>query len=140
MANKAANSLSERIAERAKKKEKQARGGANRAEFLAVKDDIAKALDDQWPVKAIWETLREEGAISFSYDAFIGYVKRLIKTKPTAMQRASLPKPKDELGAGHKEQPATKTTDDAKPAPEPNPAPVTKSFSFNPKPKNRRDT
>ena len=44
MAKKAGMSLSERIAERAKRKQKQARGGANRAEFLAVKEDVAKAL------------------------------------------------------------------------------------------------
>ena len=73
-----AKSLSERIAERVKAK-KPSKIGKNRAAFLAVRDDVKQALDDGWPVKTIWETLHEEGKITFNYDAFIGYVNRLIR-------------------------------------------------------------
>jgi len=72
-----AKSLSERIAERAKKK-KPSRNAQNRAAFLAVRADVKQALDDGWPVKSIWETLHEEGKVTFSYQAFRGYVNRLI--------------------------------------------------------------
>lgn len=146
MAKKAGLSLSERIAERAKKKQKHARGGANRAEFLAVKDDVAKALVDQWPVKEIWETLRAEGAISFSYDAFNGYVRRLIST-PKAEKPSPLPSrpapilqpaSRPETGSEQGQNLAAKK-DEQRPAPEPRPAPTTTGFQFNPKPKKRRE-
>lgn len=147
MAKKAGMSLSERIAERAKRKQKQARGGANRAEFLAVKEDVAKALEDQWPVKDIWGTLREEGAISFSYDAFIGYVRRLIKApkadkpSPLPSRPSQLPQPaKSPEPVSGKSPILAAKENDQRPAPEPRPAPVTKGFQFNPKPKNRRET
>ncbi|AJE23496.1 MULTISPECIES: TraK family protein [Azotobacter] len=133
---KAGLSLSERIAERAKKKQKQARGGANRAQFLAVKEDVAKALDDQWPVKEIWATLREEGSISFSYDAFMGYVRRLIKPgkadkpSPLPSRQAPLPTPNKPLAA----------KDDQVSSPVPIPkSTTTAGFQYSPKPKNRRE-
>lgn len=74
-----AKSLSERIAERSKKKS-PSRNAQNRAAFLAIREDIKQALDDGWPVKSIWETLHEEGKVTFSYQAFRGYVNRLILT------------------------------------------------------------
>ena len=77
--------LSARIAEKARI-EKLGRGGKNRAAFLAQRVDIEQALNDGWSVKIIWETLVDEGKISFSYQAFRGYVNRLIlsatKTEP----------------------------------------------------------
>lgn len=72
-----AKSLSQRIAERSLKKA-PSRNAQNRATFLAVRSDIKQALDDGWPVKSIWEILHEEGKINFSYQAFRGYVNRLI--------------------------------------------------------------
>ena len=86
-------SLSERIAERAKRK-KPSRNAQNRAAFLAVRADAKQALDDGWPVKSIWETLHEEGKVTFSYQAFRGYVNRLIlavktdKAPPPASESA----------------------------------------------------
>lgn len=72
-----AKSLSERIAARVKAKT-PSRGAANRAAFLAVRDDVSASLGDGWPVKLVWETLHAEGKISFGYDAFLGYVQRLV--------------------------------------------------------------
>jgi len=72
-----AKNLSARIAERAAKK-KRSRNAQNRAAFLAVRSEVMQALDDGWPVKTIWETLHEEKKIAFSYQAFRGYVNRLI--------------------------------------------------------------
>lgn len=75
--------LSERIAARAVEKKPpplQSHGdeNQNRAIFLALRPDIKQALGDGWSVKSIWETLHEEGKVSFGYDAFLRYTKRLI--------------------------------------------------------------
>ena len=64
-----AKKLSERIAERAKIKQ-QSRNARNRAQFLSVRDELQEALDDNWTIKDLWETLHAEGAITFSYQAF----------------------------------------------------------------------
>ena len=72
-----AKRLSARIAERTGRKT-PSRHGKNRAAFLAVRDDVKEAIDDGWPVKEIWETLYEEGKLSFSYETFRTYVNRLI--------------------------------------------------------------
>jgi hypothetical protein len=99
-------SLSERIAERIRTKQ-PSRAGRNRAAFLAVKDEVRKALDDGWSVKVIWETLRAEGKIEVGYDAFTGYVNRLIRNAEKPAPLPSLPsasKPKAE--AAGKETPA----------------------------------
>ena len=73
--------LSERIADRVVKK-KPSRNAQNRAAFLALRQDIQEALADGWPVKTIWETLHEEGKVTFGYQAFRGYVNRLILGAP----------------------------------------------------------
>ena len=78
-------SLSERI--RGKQPQKNsADKSVNKAIFLALKEDIKLALADGWSIKLIWETLKEEGKISFSYKTFCGYVARLI----IAEQKANL--------------------------------------------------
>ena len=85
-----AKSLSERIAERATKG-KPSRNAQNRAAFLAARAEVTQALDDGWPVKSVWETLHEEGKVTFSYQAFRGYVNRLILTaKPDAPHTSAI--------------------------------------------------
>ena len=80
------NSLSARIA--AKQIERNVSDkSVNKAAFLALKQDIASAVVDGWSIKLVWETLVEEGKISFSYKTFCGYVARLIASeKKTSMQ------------------------------------------------------
>jgi hypothetical protein len=91
-----AKSLSERIAERVRqRKAPPGRGGENRAAFLALRDDIAKALADGWSARAIWETLRAEGKIRFSYDPFTRYVKKLIE-QPAEQPAVSPATPSDQ--------------------------------------------
>lgn len=70
------DTLSRQIAANVLKKQRPA--DLNRAAFLALRDDICTAMADGWPVKRIWETLRDQGKIGFSYPAFTGYVNRLI--------------------------------------------------------------
>lgn len=50
----------------------------NRAIFLALRPDIKQALEDGWAIKSVWETLHEEGKVTFGYDAFRRYTKHLI--------------------------------------------------------------
>ncbi|WP_131780602.1 TraK family protein [Legionella bozemanae] len=80
------NSLSERIAAKQINR-KCSDKSINKAAFLALKKDIASALADGWSIKLVWETLVEEGKISFSYKTFCGYVARLIAAeKKPSMQ------------------------------------------------------
>jgi hypothetical protein len=74
-------SLSERIADRVLK-QKSSAGDQNRAVFLALRDEIQKAINDGWTVMVIWKTLRTEGKVDFSYQAFRTYVKSLTTPRP----------------------------------------------------------
>ncbi len=87
-----AKSLSERIAERTRKKS-PSRNAQNRAAFLALRGDVKQALDDGWPVKSIWETLHDESKVTFSYQAFRGYVNRLILSEKEASISSQTEKP-----------------------------------------------
>jgi hypothetical protein len=70
-----AKSLSARIAQR---KAQGARNGKNRAAFLAVRDQVRRALDDGWSILSIWETLPDEGKVAFSYESFRRFVNRFL--------------------------------------------------------------
>ena len=72
-------SLSERIAQSQVKKGNT----KNKVVFLALRQDIAEALDAGWPMKIIWDTLTEEGEISFSYKTFRAYVAQFIRQNST---------------------------------------------------------
>jgi Family of unknown function (DUF5338) len=75
------SSLSERIAKR-QSKQNGANNTKNKVAFLALKKDIIKSLSDGWSMKAIWETLSEEGKISFTYKTFRLYVAQFIRNAP----------------------------------------------------------
>ena len=81
--------LSERVAMRAAKK-KPSRRAVNRGAFLAMRSEVKQALDDGWPVKTIWETLQDEGLITFSYQSFRGYANRLILSQGKPAQPPGL--------------------------------------------------
>jgi Family of unknown function (DUF5338) len=57
----------------------------NRAAFLALRQDIKDAMADGWNVMSIWETLYDEGKVSFGYEAFRKYVNRLILLPPSVV-------------------------------------------------------
>lgn len=123
-----AKSLSERIAARTVKK-KPSRSAQNRAAFLALRVDIKQALDDGWPVKSIWETLHEEGKVDFSYQAFRGYVNRLILSPHAAEPPVPLPAAvAPEPGPSNPTKPASSKTAVKKPEP-------ATGFTFNNNPK-----
>lgn len=47
-------------------------------EFLAVKNDIIKAIEDGYSIKTIWLFFKENGNIQFCYGTFCRYVRRFI--------------------------------------------------------------
>ncbi|MDF7677076.1 TraK family protein [Neisseriaceae bacterium ESL0693] len=127
-----AKSLSERIAQRVSTKQ-PSRIGKNRISFLAIRDDVRRALEDGWPVKVIWNTLHDEGKIEFGYDAFIGYVNRFIREKKI------LPvKPLTEQVKVDKVAPKDKAKTDIQPKSKIEASQSIGSFNFNPKP-NKED-
>jgi hypothetical protein len=85
-----AKSLSARIAERIARK-KPVGNVRNRAAFLALRGEVKQAIEDGWPVKTIWETLHDEEKVAFSYQAFRGYVNRLILSPPANGEAAPAP-------------------------------------------------
>ena len=120
--------LSARIAERAARK-KPPRNGQNRVTFLAMREDVKQAIDDGWPVKTIWETLHEEGKVSFSYQAFIGYANRLILSSSASRTTVSTPMAVDSR-IGKQRNPATAQATEKNPE-----GPATSGFTFNRTPK-----
>jgi len=72
-----AHSLSARIAAHVKQHPASPRE-RNRAVFLALLPEIRQALDEGWSVITIWRTLHAEQKVTFSYQAFRLYVKKLI--------------------------------------------------------------
>lgn len=81
----AKKSLSERIAERAQSSKATTKSAQNRAAFLAVKADVVEALEAKWPMKTIWETLRDEDQIAVCYDTFRHYVHLHINQSPSPL-------------------------------------------------------
>ena len=47
--------------------------------FLAVRENVAEALKEKYPMKIIWEHLFESGKIEFHYETFRRYVKQHIR-------------------------------------------------------------
>jgi len=50
----------------------------NKLVFIALKNDISEALEKGCSVTAIWETLREEGRFTASYNTFRLYVQKYL--------------------------------------------------------------
>lgn len=95
--------LTERIAER-QRSAAPSSAGANRAVMLALRGDIQQALDDGWSVLAIYQTLHDEGQLTFSYQAFRRHVNRHLLGKQPAQpkQRASSSTTEKPHAAPHK--------------------------------------
>jgi hypothetical protein len=59
----------------------------NRATILSLRSEIRQALGDGWSVLAIYKTLRDEGRVRFSYQAFRRHVNFLLLNKATKRKR-----------------------------------------------------
>jgi len=64
------------------KQEQKRRQDASAVEFLAVKNDVKEAMEKGYALKTIWEYLKENGKVRYSYEAFRRHVKRYIKSSP----------------------------------------------------------
>ena len=97
--------LIERVALRLQKRDKSART-VNRAFVVAHKEEIREALDGGFSVKDVWETLSEEGAVPFGYQAFRRHVNgAILNAKPstsTAPRTPATPAPISKLPAVNK--------------------------------------
>lgn len=128
-----AKTLSQRISERAKT-QVSSRKGKNRASFLAVREEIRQSIEDGWAIKQIWECLYAEKKVPFGYDAFIGYVDRLI-LHPASLPKLLLLPP---TAARQPALNATKASRSPPPAHAPpqanSPTPPKTGFIFNPTP------
>ncbi|QBR83751.1 conjugal transfer protein TraK [Legionella israelensis] len=92
----------------------------NKVEFLALKDNISEALEKGWPMTAIWETLRDEGSFTASYNTFRLYVLEYLNgQKPGYSQKESIEHRHKKLVKNH----SSKKKSDSMP-----------SFTYNPIP------
>ena len=60
--------------------------------FLAVRDDIEAALDAGYPMKTIWQQMKDRQCLNVHYDTFRGYVKRYISNTRNSTPVARLAK------------------------------------------------
>jgi hypothetical protein len=79
-------SLSERIADNTLKSS-AGRNDRNRAAFILVRCDVSKAVDDGYSLLSIWETLRDEGRIRYTYQTFRRYARLLLPARPSRSQK-----------------------------------------------------
>lgn len=75
--NEPVKTLSERIAEGVKGQAPH----SNRAIVLGLREEIQESLDDGWSILAMYQTLYEEGTLTFSYQAFRRHVNRIFVRK-----------------------------------------------------------
>lgn len=50
----------------------------NKVGFLAMREDIFEALEKGWSITIIWETLRDEGSFTATYNTFRLYVMKYL--------------------------------------------------------------
>lgn len=74
-----------------KQGQQRASARKNKVAFLAMREDISEALEKGWSITIIWETLRDEGSFTATYNTFRLYVlKYLNGQKPGYSQREAL--------------------------------------------------
>lgn len=78
--------LSERIADSALKSS-TGRNDRNRAAFILVRGDVSNAVENGYSLLSIWETLHEEGRISYTYQTFRRYARLLLPLRPNRPEK-----------------------------------------------------
>lgn len=68
------------------KQRRSTRRDKNVVAFLAVKDDVQKALNDGHAVMTVWKNMVEVERIEFCYSTFLIYVNRIIRPKSVSAQ------------------------------------------------------
>ena len=62
----------------------------NKVEFLALCEDISEALEKGWSITIIWETLRDEGRFTATYNTFRLYVLKYLNGQKPGYSRNDL--------------------------------------------------
>lgn len=103
-----------------KQSQQRTKARKNKVAFLAMREDISEALEKGWSITIIWETLRDEGSFTATYNTFRLYVlKYLNGQKPGYSQKdANVQQPKRLVENQDKEKKPT----------------IMPSFNFNPIP------
>lgn len=70
-------SLTENITT-SKQGQQKKNGRKNKVAFLALREDISEALEKGWSITIIWETLRDEGKFTATYNTFRLYVLKYL--------------------------------------------------------------
>ncbi|HIH8947556.1 TPA: TraK family protein [Legionella pneumophila] len=68
----------------------------NKVAFLAMREDISEALEKGWSITIIWETLRDEGSFTATYNTFRLYVLKYLngQTSGYSQKDANVQQPK----------------------------------------------
>jgi len=66
------------------KQQKKQRQDISVVEFLAVKKDVAEAIQRGYSIKTIWSYLTERQQVRTSYETFRRHVKRFVKIQKTS--------------------------------------------------------
>ncbi|MCE3045631.1 TraK family protein [Legionella sp. 16cNR16C] len=70
-------SLTENITT-SKQSQQRTNARKNKVAFLAMREDISEALEKGWSITVIWETLRDEGCFTATYNTFRLYVLKYL--------------------------------------------------------------
>lgn len=63
----------------------------SKVEFLALREEISETLEKGWSLTAIWETLRDEGSFTATYNTFRLYVLKYLNGQmPGYSQKESI--------------------------------------------------
>ena len=123
-------SYTDQLAEWIKEKKSTPRN-KNLSAFIAVRADIKTALDAGYPVKTIWENMRDLKRIEFGYDTFLNYVNRQLRRTQENMSAQPVTQDSAEISIERKAQKpddaSPKTTKITKPGTLP-------GFTYNPNP------
>lgn len=79
-------SLSERIADSALKNS-VGRNDRNRAAFILIRGEVSNAVENGYSLLSIWETLHDEGRISYTYQTFRRYARLLLPPRPSRSEK-----------------------------------------------------
>lgn len=61
-----------------KQSQKRTNARKSKVEFLALREDISEALEKGWSMTVIWETLRDEGSFTATYNTLRLYVLKYL--------------------------------------------------------------
>ena len=99
--------------------------------FLAVRDDIEAAIDAGYPMKTIWQQMKDRQCLNVHYDTFRSYVKRYISNTRNSTPVAGLSKSLSRIKKAKKPAAARPTVKSSATAS----TSAIPRFTFNPNPK-----